>query len=615
MKVRFTIGQKIGLGFAVLVFTTLIIFIFTYDTLRTGRSINDKINTSYNPSVASLEQLKSTVLRSRTLITMWAFVQSREDTKEKLSLVEIINQDIPEIKAQIDSLSMKWTDQERLKKEAVYKELDVLLGMYSEVQSTLKDMQSYDDPFARFQMTDYAEEDGLIYNQSRLVIAKLNELIDIQNSNTVQDSVAMIQAFDRLEWFLRNFGVSLFVGGLLIAFFTVRSIIIPINKLKEVLLDLGKGKFPKNALVDTGDEIGEMSRALDQMVDSLKRTTAFASEVGKGNFEIDFEPLSDEDDLGDSLLVMRDGLKEYKKERVRSEQELEQKVMERTKEVVEQKNKIEKQSVRQKELLENITASIRYAKRLQENILPPDERIARLLPESFIYYKPKDIVSGDFYFVKDVGNKVVYAAVDCTGHGVPGAFMSLVGHNALNHAITSNESLDPAGILSDLSKFAAEALNRTGDNKELSGRDSMDMALCVYDKKAGVINYAGAFNPLYLVRNNKLNTYAPDKIPIGSKDHLHESFTTKRVELEEGDMIYIFSDGYVDQFGGEKGRKFMYKPFRKLLIAISGMPALRQHKELSKAMNDWRTSENEIIEQVDDMLIIGVRHVSAESEI
>lgn len=608
MKVRFTIGQKIGLGFAVLVFTTLIIFIFTYDTLRTGRGINDKINTIYNPSVASLEQLKSTVLRSRTLITMWAFVQSREDTKEKLSLVEIINKDIPKIKTQIDSLSMSWTDQERLKKESIYKELDVLLEMYSEVQSTLKDMQSYDDPFARFQMTDYAEEDGRIYNQSRLVISKLNELIDIQNSNTVEDSVAMIKAFDRLEWFLRNFGVGLFIGGVLIAVFTVRSIITPINKLKLVLLDLGKGKFPQNALVDTGDEIGEMSRALDQLVDSLKRTTAFASEVGRGNFEIEFEPLSDEDDLGDSLLVMRDGLKEYKKERVRSEQELEQKVMERTREVVKQKNKIEKQSVRQKELLENITASIRYAKRLQENILPPDERIERLLPDSFIYYRPKDIVSGDFYFVKEVGNKVVYAAVDCTGHGVPGAFMSLVGHNALNHAITANEDLDPANILTDLSHFAAQALNRMGDNKDGSGRDGMDMALCVYDRNAATIDYAGAFNPLYIVRNKKLAIHAPDKIPIGSKEYLDRSFTSKKVELEDGDMMYIFSDGYVDQFGGERGRKFMYKPFRELLISISEKPTATQSKVISRTMDNWRKGSKEIVEQVDDMLIIGVRH-------
>lgn len=608
MKVRFTIGQKIGLGFAVLVFTTLIIFIFTYDTLRTGRGINDKINTIYNPSVASLEQLKSTVLRSRTLITMWAFVQSREDTKEKLSLVEIINKDIPKIKTQIDSLSMSWTDQERLKKESIYKELDVLLEMYSEVQSTLKDMQSYDDPFARFQMTDYAEEDGRIYNQSRLVISKLNELIDIQNSNTVEDSVAMIKAFDRLEWFLRNFGVGLFIGGVLIAVFTVRSIITPINKLKHVLLDLGKGKFPQNALVDTGDEIGEMSRALDQLVDSLKRTTAFASEVGRGNFEIEFEPLSDEDDLGDSLLVMRDGLKEYKKERVRSEQELEQKVMERTREVVKQKNKIEKQSVRQKELLENITASIRYAKRLQENILPPDERIERLLPDSFIYYRPKDIVSGDFYFVKEVGNKVVYAAVDCTGHGVPGAFMSLVGHNALNHAITANEDLDPANILTDLSHFAAEALNRMGDNKDGAGRDGMDMALCVYDRNAETIDYAGAFNPLYIVRNKKLAIHGPDKIPIGSKEYLDRSFTSKKIELEDGDMMYIFSDGYVDQFGGERGRKFMYKPFRELLISISDKPAATQSKVISRTMDNWRKGSREIVEQVDDMLIIGVRH-------
>jgi len=207
-----------------------------------------------------------------------------------------------------------------------------------------------------------------------------------------------------------------------------------------------------------------------------------------------------------------------------------------------------------------------------------------------------------------VGNKVVFAAVDCTGHGVPGAFMSLVGHNALNHAITANKDLDPAKIITDLSHFAAEALNRMGDNKDASGRDGMDMALCVYDRMESTINYAGAFNPLYIVSKKELKIFAPDKIPIGSKEYLHQSFVSKKVQLEEGDMVYIFSDGYVDQFGGERGRKFMYKPFRELLISISDEPADTQLKIVATTMDRWRKGSKEIVEQVDDMLIMGMRH-------
>jgi len=608
MSFRFTIGRKIGLGFAVLVITTLVIFVITYDTLSTGRQINDRINQSYNPSVAALEQLKSTLLRSRTLITMWAFVQSREDTKEKMALVKIINEELPSIKYGIDTLSYEWTENERRKKEAIYKDMEKLLDMYSTVQSTLSDMRAYDDPFARFQMTDYAEEDGRIYNQARTVIEKLDELIAEQQANTRDESISMISSFNQLAFYLRFFGIALFVGGSIIAFITVKNITKPVNRLKNVLLDLGKGKFPKTVIVKGEDEIGEMSGALDQLVDSLKRTTEFASEVGKGNFEKKFEPLSEEDDLGNALLVMRKGLKEYEREKIRYEQELEGEVQERTMELEKKTNKIEKQSALQKELLEDIRASIRYAKRLQDNIMPPANVINQILPNSFIFLKPKDIVSGDFYYVKNVGEKVIIAAVDCTGHGVPGAFMSLVGHNSLNHAVTNNPDLNPGKILSDLSAFSVTALHRSSDDQ--GTRDGMDVALCVYDRKKGMLQYAGAFNPLYIVRDKKILETKADKIAVGSPENLGQEFNSHTIQLEENDMFYIFSDGYVDQFGGKRGRKFMYKPFREMLISISELPHDEQHEKVERTMENWRLTEKGFQEQVDDMLIIGVRHIA-----
>lgn len=601
-RLRFTISRKIGFGFAVLLLTTLFIFLITYETLRTGRGINDKINTVYNPSVSSLEGLKSSVLRSRTLINMWAFVQSREDTKEKMSLVDVVQIEIPAIKRDIDELSVKWSEAERRKKERIYNELDKLLAMYEMVQSTLSDMESYDDPYNRFSMTEYAEEDGLIFAQARIVIDSINDLITEQRTNVTSISVEMIQSFNKLEEYLRNFGIALFVFGVIIAIFTARSITKPARSLKQILLELGKGKFPHKAVVDTGDEIGEMSIALDQLVSGLKRTSEFANQVGKGNFLTEYEPLSEEDVLGNALLVMRDGLR-------RNEQELEREVQDRTREVVKQKNKIEKQNEQRKELLDNITASIRYAKRLQENILPSDNQVAELLPKSFVFYKPKDIVSGDFYLVREVHNKIVFSAVDCTGHGVPGAFMSLVGHNSLNRAIISNPGLDPALILTDLSKYATEAMNTKAHDS--ANRDGMDMALCVYDKNAGTLDYAGAYNPLYLIRNKKLIIYRPDKIPIASPDVPNENYSSQRIDLEPNDMIYIFSDGYADQFGGNKGKKFFYAPFRELLISVSDLDTSEQKQIIADRMNAWRTesADGKKHEQVDDMLIIGVRHV------
>ncbi len=396
-------------------------------------------------------------------------------------------------------------------------------------------------------------------------------------------------------------GIALLVLGIIIAILTARSITKPAKSLRLILLELGKGKFPDQTVVDTGDEIGEMSQALDQLVNGLMRTSEFANQVGKGNFLTEFEPLSDEDVLGNALILMRDGLR-------RNEQELEREVQDRTREVVKQKNKIEKQNEQRKELLDNITASIRYAKRLQENILPTHQQVGQMLPESFIFYLPKDIVSGDFYFVKEFNNKIVFSAVDCTGHGVPGAFMSLVGHNSLNRAIATNPGLNPAEILGDLSKYATEAMNTKAHDS--ANRDGMDMALCVYDKAAGTLDYAGAYSPLYIVRNNKLMIFSPNKIAIASPDASDKKYTSQRIELEPNDMIYIFSDGYADQFGGIKGKKFFYSPFRKMLVKISEMPVADQFQYITDRMDSWRmeSKDGKEHEQVDDMLIMGVRH-------
>ncbi len=606
MKPRFTISRKIGFGFAVVLFTTLLLFFLTYDTLKTGRETNDRINEVYNPSIGVLEQLNSTVLRSRTSITAWAFVQSREDTKEKMALVRTINEEIPALKNAIDSLSVQWNDVQRRKKDVVYKELDGLLSMYATVQNSLSDMRSYDDPFTRFTIGEYAEEDGQIYHKSRELISELNELINDHQSRSMDDSITMIRAFDRLDVYLRVISIVLFLVGVIIAYFTIRSIVKPVSSLKSILEDLGKGIFPEKAVVNTGDEIGEMSVALDQLVTGLKRTTEFSRSVGQGNFDVAYEPLSKDDVLGTALLSMRDDLREYERRKQETERELEDKVQERTKEVVKQKNKIEKQNQQRKELLDNITASIRYAKRLQESFLPSESLIKQLLPDNFIFFKPKDIVSGDFYFVEKRLNKIIFAVVDCTGHGVPGAFMSLVGYHALTKAVDENPDLNPAAILGDLSRFAAKALHRISEGA--ASRDGMDLCLCVYDPERSRVSYAGAFNPMYIVRNSELVQYKPDKIVIGDPDSSSRSYTTHDVALQANDMIYLSTDGYVDQFGGSKGRKFMYAPFRKMLCEMAPLPLDDQQKRLSDTLNTWRRSGGSVMEQVDDILVMGVRH-------
>ena len=441
--------------------------------------------------------------------------------------------------------------------------------------------------------SELAEEGGPLDEQTRILLADVDELLRMQEAKRQSLSGGMIRSFDSLKFFVLYLGSGLVVVGIIVAFLIIRGIVGPVQKLRAVLLSLGRGVFPRTRIHTRNDEIGEMSQALTGLIDGLKRTTEFSHAVAAGDFNADYQPLSEEDMLGHALLKMRTELGE--RERV-----LATKVKERTEEVVRQKEEVERQSRKVVELYKNVTDSIRYAKRLQESILPPEKRIKELLPDSFVLYRPKDIVSGDFYWVEEVNNKVIFAAVDCTGHGVPGAFMSLVGHNGLNQSIKEHGNTRPSDVLRDLNRISYETLHKDRDQFV---RDGMDMALCALDPERLLLEYAGANCPLYLVRDDEVVQYAPDKRPIGGFDIGNEGFTDHRIQLRKGDVVYIFSDGYADQFGGPKGKKFLYRRFRELLVEIHNKPMDRQKALLLEALNQWRGAQ----EQVDDVLVIGMR--------
>jgi HAMP domain-containing protein len=394
-------------------------------------------------------------------------------------------------------------------------------------------MASYSDPLVWTERSDLSEEGGPLDERMEKVLNDLDVLLKLQEAKRQQLSGSMIRSFDSLQFFVLYLGTGLLVIGTVVAFLIVRGIVGPVRRLRSVLLSLGRGVFPRTSIPDRNDEIGEMGKALAGLVAGLRRTTDFSHAVAAGDFNADYEPLSEEDVLGHALMKMRQELAE--RERI-----LEHKVTERTEEVVRQKEEVERQSRKVVELYKNVTDSIRYAKRLQESILPPEKRIKELLPESFVFYRPKDIVSGDFYWFDKVGEKVVFAAVDCTGHGVPGAFMSLVGHNGLNQAVRDRGAVRPAQVLQELNRIAFEALHKDRDQFV---RDGMDMAFCALDTDSLELDYAGANCPLYLVRNGEVLQYTPDKMPIGGFELEGRSFTDHRIQLQKGDAVYIFSDG------------------------------------------------------------------------
>ena len=616
MKTRFTIGRKIGFGFGILLVLTFIVFFLTNNTLRKSRTVNERIIHVYNPSIAALETLKSAILRTRMLITNWAFVQSREDADEKLVLNHITNEEIPQMKRYIDRYATKWDPKQQEQKKKIYKDLDELLGMYETVKKALPDMRSYDDPTARFMARDYAEDSGEIDVKAKQIISELNILSNSQRDEAKKDSETMVQSFNVLNTYIRYFGFVLILGGVLIAIYTARSIVLLVQELKRVIEKLSRGVFPEHMPKNGNDEIGEMTEALSQLVVGLRQTTEFSRQVGSGNFKVEYNALSDEDALGKALLKMRDDLRENQRMLRENERDLEQKVEARTAEVVSQKEEIErknqalsdqkttieKKNRRLTELYTNITDSIKYAKRLQENILPHENQIKAVFPEYFIFYKPRDIVSGDFYYLRKVQNKVIISVVDCTGHGVPGAFISLVGHNSLDEAIKQNKDLEPGKILSSLSKIAAQTLNKTTEDNSV--HDGMDLGLCVLDLESRKLKFAGAYNPLYVIRKSKpteIEICKADKLPVGNLEN-NGKYTQHEMTLKKGDRFYLFSDGYVDQFGGEKGRKLMYNRFRQLLLDVQSNPMKKQGELVENYLRSWKKGH----EQVDDILLMGI---------
>lgn len=262
--------------------------------------------------------------------------------------------------------------------------------------------------------------------------------------------------------------------------------------------------------------------------------------------------------------------------------------------LAEQNEKIEKQK-------EEITDSIKYAKRIQSAILPSAELAEEILPEHFILFRPRDIVSGDYYWMNKVGNKVIIVAADCTGHGVPGAFMSMLGVSFLNEIVNKNNIEQPNLILNHLRKSVKNTLGQTG--KEGEAKDGMDIALCLLDYDNMTLQYAGAYNPLWLYRNGELIEQKADKMPIGIYIREKDSFTNHEIKLQKGDTFYIFSDGYADQFGGENGSKFKSKPFKRLLANIQSKSMMEQGMILDGNFDDWRGN----YEQIDDVIVIGVR--------
>ena len=260
----------------------------------------------------------------------------------------------------------------------------------------------------------------------------------------------------------------------------------------------------------------------------------------------------------------------------------------------------------QKQIIETknkeITDSINYAKRIQQAILPPTDVIHSAFKDSFVLYQPKDVVSGDFYGFFRKEDHIIIAVADCTGHGVPGAFMSMIGNEQLSKIIIEKGITRPSDILNELHSGVRRALKQ--DNVSGESRDGMDIALCKIYLKEKKLEYAGANRPLWIIRNKELIETKANKQPIGGLEtDNRKPFTNHEIKLEEKDCIYLFTDGYADQFGGDKGKKLMVKNFERHLSEINSESMEKQQALIYEKFSGWKGEH----EQVDDVLVIGIK--------
>jgi len=366
---------------------------------------------------------------------------------------------------------------------------------------------------------DITSSDSLIVRSSPFYTEMIvGEVVIGFTTSEIKQSITQIKKTSILA------SLVVFLVGLAVGYFLARKISIPVLALRNAAIKVGAGDLSQRVDMKLNDEIGELGGAFNVMVENLAEAE---NKIQQKN-----------------------------------------KTLQKQNEIINQKNK-------------DITDSITYAQKIQEAILPTDEHLKSLFPESFVLFKPKDIVSGDFYWASEKNGKYLIAVADCTGHGVPGAFMSMIGNSLLNEIVNEKGILCPGEILQALKEGVIKSLKQTGGAGQQ--KDGMDIGFLTVDYNNNKIEYAGAYNPLYQIRDGELLETKADRMPIGIyEDDEGKVFTNCAIELKKGDSFYIFTDGLQDQFGGPKDKKFRAKRFKQVLLDMQHMSMEEQKIHLAK---------------------------------
>ncbi len=589
MKINFfnTGFPKVTIAFVAVIVIVLFNTIFNAYLIRKNKATVAEMTEVINPYVESLQQFDVLVTESKMYATNWVYLQNSIDDKKELDSLQKFH--YPALQKRLEAFTdrlNKQADKDSL--QAVFKKFDDLIAVEKDIMKTLVTFDDYENPQKKLKCEGTIEDEILPRTQE--VMVQLHKIIDrnIAEARTMKANIE--KASKRMMAIMLACSFGLFIFVFFAVSFISGAIRKPVLKMKDIIQQLSKGELPDDK-IETKDKnvVAEMATSVNALSESFTKTSVFASEIGKGNLTVHYDKLSDNDLLGNALINMRNSLHDYSVD-------MEEKVRTRTQEVVEKSKKLE-------HAYTEIKDSINYAKRIQDSILPADDMIAAAFKESFVFYKPKDIVCGDFYWFAQRNDELLIAAIDCTGHGVPGAIMTVIGNAILNQITSVADTTDPSKILTHLDRRLQETFSH-GTNDELSIKDGMDAAICRYRINKREISFAGAKRPLYLFKNGELIEIKGTKAPIGSFiDNYDKHFTTQKINMNPGDTIYMFSDGVQDQFGGNEGKKFMVGRFRDLLISIQPLTMKEQRKKVEETLAGWQGNH----EQTDDMLLIGIR--------
>lgn len=569
LKKKFdTISGRLLAGYVIIIFASVLGALVSVITLKWSIGLDKSISKVEVPSIESLKDLKSQTKELKKLSSIYIYQANQDDKK---SLLTILSLDYPKVLSDLKTSSQMWEVTSQTESFSQVNDFSMLL--VKDVKNLMTTLNSEED-----YSNDVKVDEGINLFENGIV-AKNDKMLELLDT-IIKDKVAFLaQAQSKKEnaFFILFIVLLIVLVVILVTSYTMmqsskRWIVNPIRNINNAVIKLGAGEIPEKQGSSQLEEIQLMHQSINQLVDGTKGKIDFAEKLGDGDYIVQFNLLSEKDVLGEALLEMRDKLKKNQEE-----------ILDKTR---------------------KITESINYSHRIQSSLLPTEGILKSTFSDLFMFYKPKDVVSGDFPYFYKHDDYAYLATVDCTGHGVPGALMSFIGYFTLNQIMNENNHSKTTGqILDELHQKVQKTLKQ--DVNKDAAKDGMDVAICKINTKTLQLEYSGAHRPLYLILNGDFSEIKADRYPIGGifyKGRL--PFRTHCFQLSKGDSILFNTDGLPDQFGGINGKeKFMSKRVRELIeknktVSMSHMKEVIEH-EFDTWKGDYR--------QIDDILMIGVK--------